>query len=153
MSSTWEALCDAVEVDLTASVPELSGAIFHKLAPWDPDELITSVAERHVAVWPEGDTPETSDPFTTGGVLLGQSYVLLVWEPTSAEDTRLQVDYQDAQAFMELQESVRARILSWTPTPLVTGTLCRYGGTRFVQTATPTRWFASSFTISTALDY
>lgn len=152
MTSTWEQVCDAAEADLKANIPRLSDATVHKLAAWDPEELFAQEGERHLGIWPEGEG-EVSVPITTNSTELRQGYLIVVWESAGAEETRLVLDYPATQALMELQESVRTRILSWTRARPVAGLNFRYESVTFPPSVRGVRYFAARFSVGVAANY
>jgi len=107
--SDWETFCDAWADELANNVPGLAQARVHKYMPWDPEALAAANGERHFAIWPEGGVEHTTPGFVTNGVLLQQSYVILVWEGAQDESGRLVFDERATKEFLDLENDVRAR--------------------------------------------
>jgi len=103
--------CDAVLADLTTNVAALASVTEHRLAPWDPEDLAASVGEKHLAVWPDPDNTEVTEPFTTGpgSDLLTQVFWVRYWEHVGAESADSLVDETATEALLDLLNAVRAR--------------------------------------------
>jgi hypothetical protein len=114
--------CDAWITDLTTHVSELADATPHRYAPWSLEMLGEAAAGRHLAVFPV-PRQSTTKPWTVGSLPsnLEENYFRgVVWEAAMAEVTRL-VDDDDANgAWLDLYETVKARLMIQSSTSLGT---------------------------------
>lgn len=153
MSSDFEVFCEAVIADLTNYVEGLGTVTAHKLAPWDPQEIVND-GNRHLAVWPLGESEgqgEAVEPLHMSADNVLQAYRVLIWEPGT--DTARQVlDEDAASAFLTLHNQVRARF--YNDSLAVTGYWkIRYRGVTFPDRTSDVRWFAIDVTAWTAVAY
>jgi len=144
MASSWETLINAVIDDLTTNVPQLRDVRVHRFSPYDPEELVAEVGERHLSMFPVASQAQTAEPAVTGprGDLLTEVYRITYWEHAGDESARGVSDEEAAADLLALAEDVRDRFY--------VNANYRIGGTvdtRYIATALPERsgqirWFA-----------
>lgn len=132
-------ICDAVIRDLKDNVAGLDGATEHPYEAWDPEHLIADGA-RHLAVFPIVEEQDL-ERRAIGAHTLTQSFVILFWEGSDTEATRLVADPEGAKAMLDVQQDVRDRLLlpTWN---------AEYGQTTFPETTSLVRWFRTTVTFS-----
>ena len=145
MASDFEQVIDAIAADLIENVPALATAIVHRYAPWDPEELVAAIGERHLAVWPAAEAPESSAPLTTAGHILAQRYVIAYWEYADTESSRQAVDEEAAKEYLQLHNDIRARLYRKASTTTATSIDTWYLGAEFAQRSRSVRAFLISF--------
>lgn len=114
---TFAGVCDAWLSELQANVTGLDTTTIpadqrHLYTPWAVELGLSTVGERHLAIWPEGE-PEVVNPATIGSLsndLAEQSYLIMVWENASTDSSRLNDDEAAAQTWLTLFEAIRARL-------------------------------------------
>lgn len=135
-------MCDAIADDLSLNVGALDGAIVHRYAPWDPEELTAGASERHLAVWPLPESAESADGLTTNAHLLSQGYAVLYWENAGDESSRQVLDEDAAAALLDLQEACRDRFYRQAATTLGGSYRLWYRSCTMPARSGQVRWFA-----------
>lgn len=146
--SEWTDTCDFFLDDLEANVSQLLTAVQHRYATWDP-QAFANDGDRHVAIWPAREA-ESSEPLTTHGRLLRQTYIVAYWEPGDEEEERRVADEEAAADLLELHEAVRDRFHDLSIQP--TGTQVRYTGTTFRDSTSPIRGFVMTVDVERGKD-
>ena len=142
MSNRWQTFCDAVLSDLANNVQGLRGAIPHRLAPWDPEQLIAEAGERHVAVFPVAESVDTSVPLTTdGGTGLISVYRVMYWEDASGESSRGIADEAAAEELYDLAEDIIDRFYERSNVFLGGTEFTQYVGMSLPDRSSNVRWF------------
>jgi len=144
MSSSWQTLVDAVMADLTTNVSGLRDVREHRYSPYDPEELVAEVGERHLSVFPVAASAQTAEPAITGprGDLLTEVYRITYWEHAGDESMRGVSDEEAAADLLTLAEDVRDRFYV-AANYRIGGTVdTRYVGTAFPERSGQVRWFA-----------
>jgi hypothetical protein len=115
-------ICDAWLTDITTHVSELADATTHRYAAWSLELMGDASSGRHLAVFPV-PRQSTTHPFTVGSLpsnLEENFFRGVVWETAMAEVTRL-VDDEDANgAWLDLYETIKARLMIQSSTSLGT---------------------------------
>ena len=146
MTSSWQTFCDAVIADLNTNVPALRGdsVRIHRYSPYDPEDQMAEVGERHLAVYPIAAQAAEATPLVTGpgGDLITETYRVTYWEHAGDESSRGQSDEEAAAALLELAEDVRNRFYVVANLRLGGTELTRYLGTAFPDRSGQVRWFA-----------
>lgn len=113
--SFFSSVCDAWLTELQTNVTGLDTTTIpsnrvHLYAPYSFESLSAERAERHLAIWPDGE-PETVEGLLSDGSDLGsQAYTILIWEDASAESARGFDDDTANLAWLTLFEAVRDRL-------------------------------------------
>ena len=115
-------ICDAWLADIQDNVPALVDATQHRYAAWSLEMLGDVGGGRHIAIFPLPKN-STTRPYTVGSLpanLEENFFRGVVWESAMAEATRL-VDDEDANgAWLDLYETVKARLMVQSSTSLGT---------------------------------
>ena len=144
MASSWQTFVDAVMADLTTNVPGLRDVREHRYSPYDPEELVAEVGERHLSIFPIAGQAQTAERLVTGpgGDLIVETYRITYWEHAGDESTRGASDEDAAADLLTLAEDVRDRFYA-TANLRIGGTeLTTYIGTAFPERSGLVRWFA-----------
>lgn len=144
MSSSWQTFVDAVMADLTTNVPGLRDVREHRYSPYDPEELVAEVGERHLSVFPVAASAQTAEPFVTapGGDLLTETYRITYWEHAGDESSRGQSDEGAAADLLSLAEDIRDRFYVIANLTMADANQVRYIGTALPERSGQVRWFA-----------
>jgi hypothetical protein len=115
-------IVDAWLTDIQGHVTELADATPHRYAIWSLEMLGDAAAGRHIAIFPVPRN-STSVPWTVGSLPanLEENYFRgIIWEAAMSDVTRL-VDDDDANgAWLDLYETVKARLMVQSSTSLGT---------------------------------
>ena len=143
MPSSWQTFVDAVMTDLTTNVPGLRDVREHRYSPYDPEELVADVGERHLSVFPMAATAAEATPLVTGpgGDLITEVYRVTYWEYAGDESSRGS-DEEAAADLLALAEDVRDRFYAIANLRIGGTELTRYIGTVFPERSGQVRWFA-----------
>jgi hypothetical protein len=140
--SSFRGVVDAILADLTTNVRELEGVLPHRYGGWSPERLLADAGERHLAVWPDVDAPDTARPLTTdGGKELVQLYQIVYWEDAGDEASRGVLDEEAAGDLLDLTEAVRARFFRRANVFLGGVDLLEYVGASTANRSGTVRWF------------
>ena len=144
MTSSWQTFVDAVMLDLTTNVPGLRDVREHRYSPYDPEELVADVGERHLSIFPVAATASEATPLVTGpgGDLITEVYRITYWEHAGDESSRGQSDEEAAADLLALAEDVRDRFYVVANLRIGGTELTRYVGTALPERSGQVRWFA-----------
>ena len=124
-------ICDAWLLDIQTHVSDLADATPHRYAIWGQENFGDAGSGRHLAVFPI-PAGELVRPFTVGSLpsdLETHAFRVLIWEAAMAETTRLFDDDDANGAWLDLFETVKARLRVQSDTSLGTvGGYTRYTG-------------------------
>jgi hypothetical protein len=153
MVSTLTGVCDAICDELTNNVPELRDALVHRYAPYDPEQLMAEVGDRHLAVFPAAEATDESFPLVTapGGDLLQQLYRITYWESAGDESSRGYADQEAAGELLTLLEKVRARFYIVANLRLGGTDSMQYVGAGLPERSGVVRWFQITIRVRTSL--
>ena len=153
-SSDFETVCRAISDELLTTVPGLRDALPHLLAAYDPEQQVAEAGERHLAVWPLAEDPDTPTPLVTGpgGDVLIQQYAVLYWEHAGDESARGMLDQDAAIKLFALHNAVRARFYDVDNVRLGGTSETRYAGARFPERSGQVRWFAIAVRVTQTID-
>ena len=148
MVSSWQTFVDAVMADLTTNVPGLRDVREHRYSPWDPEELVAEVGERHLSIFPVANQALEATPLVTGpgGDVLLATYRITYWEHAGDESIRGASDEDAAADLLALAEDVMERFYVIANLRLGGTELTRYIGTAFPERSGQVRWFAIGVT-------
>lgn len=148
MASSWQSFVDAVMLDLTTNVPGLRDVREHRYSPYDPEELVAEVGERHLSVFPVAASAQEAVPLVTGpgGDLITETYRITYWEHAGDESTRGLSDEEAAADLLTLAEDVRDRFYAIENLRLGGSEYVRYIGTVLPERSGQVRWFAIGVT-------
>lgn len=136
---TFESVCRAWAKELSDHVTGLEDAVQHLFGSWSRELLVVAAAERHLAVYPNGE-PEVAVPFITGTPAadqITQRYTILVWEDAAAETARAYDDDEANLAWLQLYEAIKARLYVQASSALgLSDGYTRYAGGSFDMRAT-----------------
>lgn len=133
----------------TGTVP---AARVHRYAAYSRELLHADQAERHLAVFPSGDAPESVTGFTTAPSDAAiEAYTVVVWEDASSDAARLIDDEVSNAAWLALFEAIRARFyvqanVAGAAAIAGAGTFTRYRGGSFDLVGT-VRYMSFEFTV------
>ena len=147
MGSSWQSFVDAAMLDLTTNVPGLRDVREHRYSPYDPDELVAEVGERHLSVFPIAAQAQEATPLVTGpgGDLITETYRITYWEHAGDESSRGS-DEEAAADLLTLAEDVRNRFYAIGNLRLGGSEYVRYIGTVLPERSGQVRWFAIGVT-------
>jgi hypothetical protein len=135
-------------LDLTTNVPGLRDVREHRYSPYDPEELVAEVGERHLSVFPVAASAQEAVPLVTGpgGDLITETYRITYWEHAGDESTRGLSDEEAAADLLTLAEDVRDRFYAIENLRLGGSEYVRYIGTVLPERSGQVRWFAIGVT-------
>ena len=144
MASSWQSFIDAAMTDLTTNVPGLRDVREHRYSPYDPEELVAEVGERHLSVFPVAAQAAEATPLVTGpgGDTITEVYRITYWEHAGDESARGQSDEDAAADLLTLAEDVRDRFYAVANLRIGGTELTRYIGTALPERSGQVRWFA-----------
>src|SRR4030095_10932878 len=130
--------------DLTTNVPGLRDVREHRYSPYDPEELVAEVGERHLSIFPLASTPSDAPPLVTGpgGDLIIEMYRITYWENAGDESARGVSDEEAAADLLTLAEGVRDRFYAVAHLRPGRSEYVRYVGTVLPERSGQVRWFA-----------
>jgi len=130
--------------DLTTNVPGLRDVREHRYSPYDPEELVAEVGERHLSIFPLAATAQEAVPLVTGpgGDLIIETYRITYWEDAGDESSRGISDEDAAADLLTLAEDVRDRFYAVENLRLGGSEYVRYVGTVLPERSGQVRWFA-----------
>jgi hypothetical protein len=144
VASSWQSFIDAAMLDLTTNVSGLRDVREHRYSPYDPEELVAEVGERHLSIFPVAAQAQVAEPLLTGpgGDLITETYRVTYWEHAGDESSRGISDEEAAADLLTLAEGVRDRFYDIDNLRLGGAHLVRYIGTAFPERSGQVRWFA-----------
>lgn len=130
--------------DLTTNVAALRDVREHRYSPYDPEELVAEVGERHLSIFPVAAQAQTAEPLVTGpgGDLIIETYRVTFWEHAGDESARGQSDEEAAADLLTLAEGIRNRFYAAVNARLGGAHRVRYIGTVLPERSGQVRWFA-----------
>jgi len=143
LPSSWQSFIDAAMADLTTNVPGLRDVREHRYSPYDPEELVAGVGERHLSIFPVAAQAQTAERLLTGpgGDLILETYRITYWEDAGDESSRGS-DEEAAADLLTLAEDVRDRFYDVDNLRLGGAHEVHYIGTAFPERSGQVRWFA-----------
>jgi hypothetical protein len=134
--------------DLTTNVPGLRDVREHRYSPYDPEDLVAEVGERHLSIFPVAAQAADATPLLTGpgGDLIIETYRITYWEHADDESTRGVSDEEAAADMLTLAEDVRDRFYVIANLRIGGTELTRYIGTALPERSGQARWFAIGVT-------
>ena len=148
MASSWQTFVDAVMADLTTNVPGLRDVREHRYSPYDPEDQVAEVGERHLACYPVAGQAAVAEALVTGpgGDRIDEVYRIVYWEHAGDESARGVSDEEAALDLLTLAEDVRDRFYVIANLRIGGTELTRYIGTAFPERSGQVRWFAIGVT-------
>jgi len=146
--SSWQSFIDAAMFDLTTNVPGLRDVREHRYSPYDPEELVAEVGERHLSIFPVAATAQEAVPLVTGpgGDLIVETYRITYWENAGDESSRGVSDEEAAADLLTLAQQVRDPFYAIENLRLGGSEYVRYIGTVLPERSGQVRWFAIGVT-------
>jgi len=144
MSSSWQTFVDAVMADLTTNVPGLRDVREHRYSPWDPEDQVAEVGERHLACYPVAGQPMTAERAVTGpgGDLWTMTYRITYWEHAGDESARGISDEEAAADLLALAETTTLRFYAIENVRLGGADYVSVVGAALPERSGQVRWFA-----------